>query len=180
MERTTIMGQPSVKIDIGGVPAKSPQTPQMQPSNQPSAGFVDGLSEPAAPAAYPPAGNFVFSGNSSLEELATSLSMLTGQATDNTLSMVDGTWTELDIASICATDISNAFNGVNQSIVSSWAGVSDFADKINARVKTLTQSFTNELKAFIEATASYEQEIQLAAQLANDTAAQILNELGLN
>ena len=125
------------------------------------------------------AGNFDFSSNPALGELSSALSALNGQATDNTLSMVDGMSTDLSYAAYLADEIASRFNGVNNNIVMSWQNVSDFAEKIDQRVVTLTRNFTEQLKAFIETTQMHEQEIGQATTTANNLAAEILSSLGL-
>lgn len=123
--------------------------------------------------------NFDFSNNPALDELSGALGRLTGQAIDNSLSMVDGTWTGLDIAARNADEIAKKFNGINPSLVASWQNVADFAEKINTRVETLTRNFTEQLKAFIDTTNLHEQEIAQATTSANDLAEEILKSLGL-
>ena len=128
---------------------------------------------------YQIAGNFDFSGNEALAELSSALGRLSGQATDNTLSMVDGMSTKLGSAAYRASDISSKFRGVNNSISVSWDSVADFANKINDRVTALTRNFTEELQQFIMVTQEHDAEIQQATSTANELASELLTKLGL-
>ena len=123
--------------------------------------------------------NFVFEEDSPLQKLTQALCALSGRVTDNGLNMVDGWGTDLDSAHYYASEISKTFNGVNNSISASWNNVGEFAHTIDAKVRSLTQNFTDELRNFITNTQQHEQEIQEATTTANELAKDILAQLGL-
>jgi len=122
-------------------------------------------------------GNVDYSSNSSLNELRTALSGLTGNIVGGDFIMGDGTSTGLGNSAYYASNIATQFNGVNQSISSAWDNVSNFTNQTNSMVKDAMQRFTNELRWFIESTYTHETEVLKAANTANDLSGQLLKDL---
>ncbi len=110
--------------------------------------------------------------NSSIEQLRDALALLVNDSKGDGNGLAD--------AGKAARDISNSFSGVNYSLTDGWSTASDFFYKIQNGVVDLCSSLYNDINDFVEETQMLEIAAQQAVEKANDTARQILDELGLN
>ena len=86
----------------------------------------------------------------------------------------------LDYAAAQAESISEALSEVNGSLASGWTGVSDFCLKIHNMTLSVFSELNDEIHEFIFETASGEKAATAATEAANQAAADILSDLGLD
>ena len=119
----------------------------------------------------------VTGGITAAEELAKALAGLAGVGVGAGLAVGAVSATKLITASADAARVGSIIARANGSLGGSWNTVKTVAEEINRKIEHLMQTYTEELRKFIERTQANENAIANAASKANDIAQSILSRL---